>query len=100
MNMVEKYGVRDDWDGLMETMDTLEKAEKLFEAIKESKMSEGVDVKESFVSIVSSDDDFETETIVKKVVPVRDEEMTKEIGTPQQNGFEWNYWAKWEEVTA
>jgi H2-forming N5,N10-methylenetetrahydromethanopterin dehydrogenase-like enzyme len=96
--MTKKYGVRDDWDGLMEIMDTLEHAEKLYESVKESKISEGVDINESFVSIVESEDDFETETEIKKVVVVRDDELTKEIGTPQENGYEYNYWAKWKEV--
>lgn len=94
-----KYGVRDDWDGLIEIMDTLEEAERLFESVKESKMADGVDVRESFVSIVESEDEeFETYKTIKRVNAVYDEELTKEIGTPQQNGYEWNYWAKWQEV--
>lgn len=96
--MTKQYGVRDDWEGLMETMDTLEKAEKLFESVKEDKMSQGVSFKESFVSIVESEDDFETEKTIKKVIAVEDKELTKEIGTPVQNGYDWVSWAKWLEV--
>lgn len=97
--MGKQYGVRDDWDGLMETMDTLEEAEKYYESIKESKMADGVDANESFVSIVESEDDFETETELRRSVVVRDDDLTREIGTPQANGFEYEYWAKWEEVS-
>lgn len=96
--MAKEYWVRDDWDGLIDCADSVEEVEILFESIKESKMDRGVQIGESFVSIVETEDDFETETIIKKVVAVQDEELTKEIGTPEQNGYEWLFWAKWQEA--
>lgn len=96
--MGKQYGVRDDWDGLIDTMSTLEEAEKYYESIKESKMADGVDANESFVSIVESEDEFETETELRRSIVVKDDDLTKEIGTPEENGFEYKYWAKWEEV--
>jgi hypothetical protein len=96
--MAKRYGVRDDWDGLFDTMDTLEDAEKLYNWVKEEKISEGVDINESFVSIVESEDEFETETEIKRSIIVRDDELMKEIGTPEENGYEYEYWAKWQEV--
>lgn len=96
--VTKEYGVRDDWDGLIETFSLLEDAVKYYESVKDEKMSEGVAFDESFVSIVETEDDFETETVVKKVIAVFDEELTNEIGTPKQNGYAWDNWAKWVEV--
>lgn len=96
-----EYAVKDDWNGIIEIVSTIEEAEKLFKSIKESKMGEGVELDESFVSLVEiADDEVETEKVIKKVVAVYDEELTKEIGSPEENGYEWDYWAKWQEVTA
>ena len=95
---MKKYGVCDDWNGLIEEYDSLEEAEKLYNSVKDSRMSEGVDINDTFVSIVESDDDFENEKEIKKSIVEVDEELTKEIGTPNENGYEWTYWAKWKEI--
>lgn len=95
MNKV--YGVRDDWDGLIEAYGTLEEAEKVYESVKESKMADGVNINESFVSIVESNDEFETEKEIKRANVVIDHKLTKEIGSPRSNGFDFDYWAEWQE---
>ena len=98
--MTKQYGVKDEWDGLIDTFDTLEKAERYYDDHKRNRMAEGVNFEDTFVSIVESEDEFETEKVIKKVIAVYDEELTKEIGTPEENGYEWVSWAKWSEVVS
>ncbi|EFV74454.1 hypothetical protein [Cytobacillus oceanisediminis] len=76
---------------------SLSKAERVFENWKDDYMSEGVVAGESFVELEVSEDDFETTTSIKKVIAVVDEDR-HELGTPREEGFDWDYWAKWEEV--
>lgn len=94
---MKKYRVNSENDFWI--TDSLTEAERVFERWKDDYMSEGVVADESFVSIESSEDDFEeTIVIIKKVIAVVDEDR-HELGTPEEEGFEWDYWAKWQEVT-
>lgn len=72
-----------------------EKADELYESWKDDKMSEGV-TEDSYVEIVASDDDFEDHRIIKRAVAVVDNDRN-ELGTPREEGMDWDYWAKWEE---
>jgi hypothetical protein len=76
---------------------SLQEAEAKFTIEKDNLMSEGVVENESYVQIVKSEDDFEDYTVIKKIIAVRDNDR-QELGTPQEEGFEWDYWAKWLEV--
>jgi hypothetical protein len=76
----------------------LKEAEKYYEFWKDELMADGVVAGETFVEITESDDDFETENIIRKVVAVVDNDR-HELGTPREEGFEWDYWAKWQDVT-
>ncbi len=96
--MSKLYGVNDDWNGLINTFSKLDEAEKYYESVKETNLSDGVECGVSFVSITESDDDFETERELRKVIAVEDKVLTEEIGTPKRNGYEWDYWAEWQEV--
>jgi hypothetical protein len=35
--------------------------------------------------------------VIKKVIAVIDHDRT-ELRTPREEGFDWDYWAKWKEV--
>ena len=95
---MKEYLIKDDWNGIWETTDNLEEALILYEEHKETRMESGVIAGESFVSIVEIDDSSpESEKEIKKVVAVIDNDLMKEIGTPQENGCEYAYWAKWED---
>ena len=76
--------------------DDLSKAEIAYEFYKDQKIGDGVD-EESYVELVYSDDDFDDSVTIKRADIVVDEEKMK-ISTPQQEGYEWDYWAKWEET--
>jgi len=92
---MKKYRVSSEND-FWET-DSLAEAERAFESWKDNYMSEGVIAGESFVEIEMSEDDFETTKTLQKVVAVVDNER-HELGSPREEGFDWDYWAKWEEV--
>ena len=91
-----KYRVHTDMDCSNEH-DSLEAAEKIFERWKDDLMAEGVQANETFVEIARSDDDFEDYEVIKKVIAVVDHDRT-ELRTPREEGFDWDYWAKWQEV--
>ncbi len=91
-----KYRVHTDIDCSIE-FESLEEAEKTYERWKDGLMADGVTAGDTYVEIVKSNDDFEDYVVIKKVVAVVDNERT-ELGTPREEGFEWDYWAKWEEV--
>lgn len=78
-------------------LESLEEALKVFDRWKDDLMSDGVVADESYVEIVKSNDDFEDYESVRKVIAVVDDERT-ELGTPREEGFDWDYWAKWKEV--
>lgn len=74
------------------------KAEEQYEVVKDTLMSEGVN-EDSYVQLVSSEDEFEECCVIKRADAVIDEERT-ELRTPREEGFDWDYWARWQEVTA
>lgn len=71
----------------------------MYERWRDDYITDGVVAEESFVEIVESEDGFEDYKIIKKVIAVIDNERT-ELRTPREEGFDWDYWAKWQEVTA
>ncbi|MFG0217231.1 hypothetical protein ACFU8X_29695 [Brevibacillus porteri] len=76
--------------------DDIEKAEACYEYRKDREMSEGID-ESSFVELVCSEDDFEDYVVIKRAVAIEDvDRMAK--STPKEEGYEWDYWAKWQEV--
>lgn len=60
-------------------------------------MLEGVQAYQSYVEIVESENDFEDYKVIKKVLAVVDDDRA-ELGTPREEGVDFDYWAKWEEV--
>jgi len=95
---VKKYRVHTESGVVSRELETLEEAKKEFENWKDYLMSESVTADESFVEIVVSEDGFEDYTVIKKVIAVIDNDRT-ELGTPKEEGFDWEYWAKWQEVS-
>lgn len=95
---MKKYRVQTDRDNTPKLL-TLEQAERVYERWKDDYLSDGVVADESYVEIVESEDDFEDYTIVKKVVAVIDHDRT-ELRSPREEGFDWDYWAKWEKIAA
>ena len=92
---MKKYRVDTDSWGSRE-FEVPEQAESCYEYTKDRKMSEGVN-EDSFVELVYSEDDFEDYVVLKRAVIVVDEEKMA-ISTPREKGFDFDYWAKWEEV--
>lgn len=95
---MKKYRVHTESGVVSRELETLEEAKKEFENWKDYLMSESVTADESFVEIVVSEDGFEDYTVIKKVIAVIDNDRT-ELGTPKEEGFDWEYWAKWQEVS-
>ncbi|OXM83992.1 hypothetical protein [Paenibacillus rigui] len=93
---MKKYRVHTEMD-VSKEFETLVQAEKIYERWKDDLMSEGVQANESFVEIAESDDGFEDYKVVKKVIAVIDNDRT-ELRTPREEGCDWDYWAKWQEV--
>jgi hypothetical protein len=94
--MTQKYRVHTENDLSLE-YDSLEQAEKVFERWKDNLMVDGVTAYESYVELAESADDFDDYKVIKKVIAVVDDDRT-ELGTPREEGFDWDYWAKWQEV--
>lgn len=94
---MKQYEIRTDnhWSGIISTK---EEALERFEVWKDSLMGEGVSIDESYVELIEISDDFETETAIKKAIAVIDEDMHKDAGEPRQNGYDFDFWAKWKEV--
>lgn len=97
------YFVRTDSDWSL-IFNTLNEAEKCFEDWKDDYMSEGVSLDDSFVEIHEAkskdDEDVDNSKVIKRVEVVVDEQKHKEIGYPKDNGIDFTFWAKWQEVTA
>lgn len=74
----------------------LEKALAKYEMTKDFQMGEGVD-EDSYVELVCSEDDFEDYKVLKRAMVVVDEERMKN-GLPRDAGYDFDYWAKWEEL--
>jgi len=91
------YAIFDDKGYMSLTFDSLEEAEKSVGEWKDNYLGEGVDF-DSYVSIVKFIDVDEDDFVeVKRWNIVVDEEMHKEIGSPEDNGCDFVFWAKWEE---
>lgn len=73
-----------------------EEALKEYEEIKDREISDQVDM-DSYVELIESEDDFEDGVTIKKAIIVVDEEKMA-ISTPKDEGYEWDYWAKWQET--
>lgn len=97
------YFVRTDSDWSL-TFNTLKEAEKCFEDWKDDYMSEGVSLDDSFVELHEAkskdDEDVDNSKVIKRVEVVVDEQKHKEAGSPKDNGMDFEFWAKWQEVTA
>lgn len=74
----------------------LQKALVEYETTKDFQMGEGVD-EDSYVELVSSQDDFENYKVLKRAMAVIDEERMSK-GLPREEGYDFDYWAKWEEL--
>ncbi|PPA70069.1 hypothetical protein C4B60_10785 [Jeotgalibacillus proteolyticus] len=96
LKKLKKYRVHSENDCSFK-LDSLEEAERIYENWKDDYMCEGVRESESYVEIAESEDDFEDYKVIKKVVAVIDHDR-HELGTPKEEGFDWDYWAKWLEV--
>lgn len=93
---MKKYQVHTDKD-CSATLLTLDQAERVYERWKDDYMSDTVVAGESYIELVESEDDFEDHTVIKREVAVIDHDRT-ELRTPREEGFDWDYWAKWQEV--
>ncbi|MGM0806500.1 MAG: hypothetical protein ACQET8_23385 [Bacillota bacterium] len=94
---MKKYRVLTDMDSSFEYA-TLDDALEIYERWKDNYMSDGVVENETYVELQESEDDFEDYIVVKKVIAVIDHDR-HELGTPREEGMDWDYWAKWQEVT-
>lgn len=95
------YFVRTDKDWSLKFA-TLKEAERCFESWKDDYMSEGVCLNDSFVEIheakSNEDEDLDNSKVIKRVEVVVDEQQYKDLGTPEENGMEFQFWAKWQEI--
>jgi hypothetical protein len=94
---MKKYRVQTDKDSSAPLL-TIEQAENVFERWKDDYIGDLVVADESYVEIVESDDDFENNKVIRKVIAVIDNDRT-ELRTPREEGMDWDYWAKWEEIS-
>lgn len=91
---MKKYRVQtENW--MSEEFVDLKDAVDEYEDTKDEVMGEGV-TEDSYVELVSSEDDFDDYEIVKRAVVVVDEEAMA-ISTPREAGHDWDYWAKWQD---
>ncbi|WHT92340.1 hypothetical protein [Bacillus cereus] len=91
---MKKYRVQtENW--MSEDFVDLKDAVDEYEDTKDKVMGDGV-TEDSYVELVSSEDDFEDYEIVKRAVVVVDEEAMA-ISTPREAGSDWDYWAKWQD---
>lgn len=80
-----------------EEFKTLEEAEISYEWYKDQKMGDGV-TEDSYVELVYSDDDFEDYQVLKRADVIIDEERMKK-SIPRDEGYDFDWWAKWYEET-
>ena len=91
---MKKYRVQNEsWAS--KEFDSLEEAEIVFERWKEEMMSEGVHVGDSLVEIVEYDDETDDDKVIKMVIAEIDKDR---VGNPRDEGRDFDYWAKWQEV--
>jgi hypothetical protein len=95
------YFVRSDRDWSL-IFNTLKEAEKCFESWKDDYMSEGVSLDDSFVEIhevkSKDDEDIDNSKVIKRVEVTVDEQQYKDFGNPKDQGMDFEFWAKWQEV--
>lgn len=95
------YFVRTDSDWSL-VFNTLKEAERCFENWKDEYMSDGVSLDDSFIEIHQAegrdDEDIDNSKVIKRVEVIVDEQQYKDLGTPEENGMEFQFWAKWQEV--
>lgn len=84
----------DSWTS--EEYERLDVAQAKFETTMDRKMGDGIN-EDSYVELVCSNDGFEDYSVIKRVVPIVDEKKMA-IGTPREEGLDWDYWAKWKQV--
>lgn len=76
-------------------------AKKLMESWKDSYMGEGVS-EDSFIELREADTSYEPDIdnarILQRFEVVEDEQQLKDFGTPEENGMDFAWWAKWQEV--
>ncbi|MED2737187.1 hypothetical protein [Bacillus toyonensis] len=91
---MEKYRVQtDNW--MSKEFVDLKDATAEYEEVKDRIMGEGV-TEDSYVELVRSKDDFEDYEVVKRAIVVVDLEKMA-VSTPREEGFDWDYWAKWQD---
>ncbi|MCM3365972.1 hypothetical protein P9173_09585 [Bacillus safensis] len=75
----------------------LSKAQAEYEHRKDEEMGGGVIAGETYVELQVSDDEFEDYEVIKKSIARIDEEEMK-LSDPKDEGFDFDYWATWEEI--
>lgn len=93
---MKKYRVTMECD--FEEFEDFQEASNYFEFWKDELMNDGVVAEETIIEFIESEDDFKNEKIIKKLVAVIDDDR-HELGKPRDEGFDWDYWAKWQDVT-
>jgi len=93
---MKKFRVDTESWGSQEFVD-YNKALAQYEMTKDNEMGEGVH-EDSYVELVVSTDDFEDYVVLKRAAITVDEDKMK-VSTPRQEGYDWDYWAKWVEYT-
>lgn len=93
---MERFRVHTERD-CSDEFESLKDADEVYEEWKNSSLEQGVQANESFVELVRSVNGFEDHDVVKKVIAVIDHERM-EKGSPREEGFQWDYWAKWQVV--
>lgn len=93
-----RFFVSDDKGNYSLIFNTVSEAEKCFEEWKDDAMSEGVTLDDSYIELHQFEVDEEDAIVIKRVVPEVDLEKNKELGTPEENEMDFQFWAKWKEV--
>lgn len=79
--------------------ESLDLAMLQFEKTKDREIGEGV-TEDSYVELVVSHDNFDDYHVIKRVNAIIDEERMEKEGSPDEQGYDFQWWAKWQEVTA
>ncbi|MGG0667807.1 hypothetical protein ABE073_04675 [Lederbergia citrisecunda] len=93
---MKKYRV-DTMSWFSREYDDYNEAVKEYERTKDYEMSDGVN-SDTYVELVCSVDGFDDYETIKRAVAVVDEERTASEH-PRDVGYDWDYWAKWEELS-
>lgn len=88
-----------DWS---DRFNDLEEAKRLMESWKENYLCDGVSLDDSYIELREADDsydpDLDNSIVLKRFEVVVDEQQHKDLGTPEENGMDFAFWAKWQEV--